>query len=91
MNISQLFIGLSSGLVIGLAVVTHAFSRAMVVGLIAGAMIGGIVVDGVEGYVNWAGYLAAEMAKFTGFWVAMIAGGIGGAAIAWAARTPASR
>jgi len=91
MNISQLFIGLSSGLIIGLAVVTHAFSRAVVFALIAGAVIGGIVVDGVEGYLNWAAYLAAEMAKFTGFWIAMITGGIGGAVVAWAARAPTNR
>ena len=88
MNISQLFVGLSSGLVVGLAVASHSFSRAMVIGLIAGIIIGGIVVDGVEGYLNWIAYIPTEMTKFTTFWVAMIAGCLGGAVIAWAARAP---
>jgi hypothetical protein len=90
MNISQLFIGFCSGLIVGLAVASHAFSRAMVIGLIAGVVIGGIVADGVDGYLNWAAYIPAEMAKFTAFWIAMIAGGVGGAAVAWSARASRS-
>ena len=88
MNISQLFVGLSSGLVVGVAVASHSFSRAMVIGLMAGVVIGGIVVDGVEGYLNWAAYIPTEMTKFTAFWIAMITGGVGGAAVAWLARAP---
>ena len=78
---SQLFIGLCSGLIVGAAVFSHPFSRAVVIGLIAGVIIGGIVVDGVEGYLNWAAYIPAEMAKFTAFWIAMITGVFGGALI----------
>ena len=88
MNLSQLFIGFSSGFIIGLAVGTHAFSRAVVFGLIAGAVVGGIAVDGAEGYVNWAAYLLAEMAKFAAFWGAMTIGFLGGAVVARVARAP---
>jgi hypothetical protein len=82
MNTAQLFIGFFSGLLVGLAVFSHPFSRAVVIGLIAGVIVGGIAVDGVEGYLNWAAYIPAEMAKFTAFWVAMIIGVFGGALIA---------
>jgi len=88
MNMSQLFVGLSSGLVVGLAVASHSFSRAVVIGLMAGIIIGGIVVDGVEGYLNWIAYIPTEMTKFTTFWTAMITGGFGGVVIAWMARAP---
>jgi hypothetical protein len=82
---SQLLIGVSSGLVLGFAVFSHPFSRAVVVGLIAGVIIGGIAADGIEGYLNWTAYLVAEAAKFTAFWIGMIAGFLGGAKIAWPA------
>jgi hypothetical protein len=82
MNTAQLFIGFFSGFLVGLAVFSHPFSRAVVIGLIAGVIVGGIAVDGVEGYLNWAAYIPAEMAKFTAFWVAMIIGVFGGALIA---------
>jgi len=87
MNISQLFIGLSSGLILGAAVFSHPFSRALVIGLLAGVIIGGIAIDGVEGYLNWAAYIPAEMAKFTAFWIAMSAGVLSGAKLAWSVRT----
>jgi len=79
---SQLIIGFCSGLVVGAAVFAHPFSRAVVIGLIAGVVIGGIVLDGVEGYLNWAAYIPAEMAKFTAFWLAMTIGVFGGAKVA---------
>src|SRR6266446_10638601 len=60
MNAFQLLIGLCSGLIVGTAVFSHPISRAVVIGLIAGVVIGGIVIDGVEGYVNWAAYIPAE-------------------------------
>ena len=88
MDISHLFIGFASGLVIGVALACHAFSRAMVFGLIAGVIIGGIVVDGVEGYLNWTAHFLTEMEKFAAFWTALIAGLAGGAAIVWLARPP---
>ena len=84
---NQLFIGFSSGLLVGAAVFSHPFSRAVVIGLLAGVIIGGIAIDGVEGYLNWAAYIPAEMAKFTAFWIAMTAGVLGGAKVAWSART----
>jgi hypothetical protein len=87
MNVSQLFIGLSSGLILGAAVFSHPFSRAVVIGLVAGVIIGCIAIDGVEGYLNWATYIPAEMAKFTVFWIAMAAGVLGGAKVASLART----
>jgi len=34
-----------------------------VIGLIASIAIGGIVVDGVEGYLNWVAYRLAENAQ----------------------------
>jgi hypothetical protein len=86
-----MFVGLSSGLVVGVAVGSHPFSRAAVIGLIAGVVIGSIAVDGVEGYLNWVAYIPAEMTKFTAFWIAMIAGGVVGAVVAWLARTPQAR
>jgi uncharacterized membrane protein (DUF441 family) len=82
MNTFQLLIGFGSGLIIGAAVFSHPFSRAVVIGLVAGVIIGGIAVDGVEGYLNWAAYIPTEMAKFTTFWVAMIIGVFAGALIA---------
>src|ERR1700748_3542830 len=88
---NQLFIGFSSGFIVGPGVFFHPFSRAMVIGWIAGAVTGGILVDGVEGYLNWTAYIPAEMAKFTAFWMAMIAGLLGGAKVAWSARTPKVR
>jgi hypothetical protein len=78
---SQLFIGFCSGLLVGVAVFAHPFSRAVVIGLLAGVIIGGIVIDGVEGYLNWAAHIPAEMAKFGAFWIAMISGILGGALV----------
>jgi hypothetical protein len=88
MNISHLLIGFSSGLLVGVAVFSHPVSRAVVIGLLAGVIIGGIVIDGVEGYLNWAAYIPAEMAKFTTFWVAMIAGFLCGALVPRTAVAP---
>ncbi len=88
---SQLLIGFSSGLLVGLAVFSHPFSRAVVIGLLAGAVIGGILVDGVEGYLNWAAFMPVEMAKFTGFWSALTAGLVGGVAVVWLGRAPPAR
>jgi len=84
---NQLFVGLSSGFIVGAAVFSHPFSRAAVIGLLAGVIIGGIAIDGVEGYLNWAAYLPAEMAKFSAFWIAMTAGVLGSAIAAWSTRT----
>jgi hypothetical protein len=88
---NQLFIGFPSGLIVGAAVFSHPFSRAAVIGLIAGVIIGGIAVDGVEGYLNWAAYIPAEMAKFTAFWIAMITGVLDGALVARMAGAPNAR
>jgi hypothetical protein len=88
---SQLFIGFCSGLILGAAVFSHPISRAVVIGLLAGVIIGGIAIDGVEGYLNWAAYIPSEMAKFTAFWIAMTAGVLGGARVAWSARTATVR
>jgi hypothetical protein len=85
---NQLFIGLSSGLIVGAAVFSHPFSRAVVIGLVAGVIIGGIAVDGVEGYLNWAAYIPTEIAKFTAFWIAMITGVLGGALVPRSAPAP---
>jgi hypothetical protein len=88
---SQLFIGFCSGLIVGAAVFSHPFSRAVVIGLLAGVIIGGIAIDGVEGYLNWAAYIPSEMAKFTAFWIAMTAGVLGGAKVVWSARAATVR
>jgi hypothetical protein len=88
MTAFQLLIGFSTGLVIGTAIATHALSRAVVIGLLAGAVLGDIMIDGVEGYLNWAASIPLEMAKFTGFWSALIAGLAGSIAVAWLARSP---
>jgi hypothetical protein len=85
---SQLFIGLPSGLLVGLAIFAHPFSRAVVIGLLAGVIIGGIVIDGVDGYLNWAAYIPAEMAKFTAFWAAMVTGILGAALVPRMAGAP---
>jgi hypothetical protein len=85
---SQMFIGFFSGVPVGFAVFSHPFSRAVVIGLMAGVIIGDIVIDGVEGYLNWAAYIPAEMAKFAAFWIAMIAGFLGGAVVARATGAP---
>jgi hypothetical protein len=79
MLITQLAIGFLSGFLVGVAVFSNPFSRAVVTGMIAGIVIGGIMIDGVEGYVHWATYLPAQMAKFYGFWTGLIAGVFGGA------------
>jgi hypothetical protein len=88
MNTFQLFIGFCSGLIVGAAVFSHPISRAVVIGLVAGIIIGGIAVDGVEGYLNWAAYIPAEMAKFAAFWIAMITGVLGGALVPRMAGAP---
>ena len=88
---NQLFVGFSSGLLVGVAVFSHPLSRAVVIGLVAGVIIGGIAVDGVEGYLNWAAYIPAEMAKFTAFWIAMITGVLGGALVPRMAGAPNAR
>jgi hypothetical protein len=72
--IAQLAIGFLSGLFFGVAVFSHALSRAVVVGMIAGIMIGAIAVDGPEGYVKWATYLPAEMTRLSAFWIGLMAG-----------------
>jgi len=86
MNMSQLLIGLSSGLFVGLALASHSISRALVVGLIAGVVISAIMLDGVDGYLSWVTYIPTEITKFTTFWIGMIAGCLAGAAIGWIAR-----
>jgi hypothetical protein len=88
---NQLFVGFASGLIVGAAVFSHPFSRAVVIGLVAGVIIGGIAVDGVEGYLNWAAYIPAEMAKFIAFWIAMITGVFGGGLIARPVRASRAR
>lgn len=73
--ILQLSIGFASGFLVGVVVFSHPFTRAVVAGLIAGIVIGGLMIDGVEAYVNWgATYLPGQMAKFAGFWIGLIAG-----------------
>jgi hypothetical protein len=81
----QLFIGFCSGLVVGIAIFSHPVSRAMVIGLVACAMIGGIIADGIDGYLDWASYLRDEMMKFTVFWTATASGTVIGAIAAWTA------
>jgi hypothetical protein len=83
----QLAIGFLSGVLVGVAVFSNPLSRAVVTGLIAGIVIGGIMIDGVEGYLHWAEYLPTQMAKFAGFWIGLIAGVIGGARF-WPAQMP---
>ncbi len=82
---TQLAAGFASGIVVGVAVFSHPFSRAVVIGLIAGAMLGIMIADGVEGYVKWASDLPAEMAGFAAFWIGLVAGIIGGARV-WSIR-----
>jgi hypothetical protein len=81
----QLLIGFCSGVIVGIAIFSHPVSRAMVIGLVACAMIGGIIVDGIGGYLDWASYLRDDMVKFTAFWTAMIGGAVVGAIAAWPA------
>jgi hypothetical protein len=50
----QLVIGFLSGVLVGVAIFSNPFSRAVVTGLVAGIVIGDIMIDGVEGYINWA-------------------------------------
>jgi hypothetical protein len=83
--ITQLAVGSLTGLLVGYAVFSHALSRAVVFGLLAGAILGAITVDGVEGYVRWATYLPTEMAKLSVFWIGLMAGILGGMAL-WVER-----
>ena len=87
MLMTQLAIGFLTGFLVGLAVFSNPFSRAVVSGMIAGIVIGGIMIDGVEGYLHWATYLPAQMAKFYGFWTGLIAGVFVGARL-WLRRVP---
>jgi hypothetical protein len=75
----QLAIGFVSGIIVGVAVFSNPFSRAVVTGLIAGVILGAIMVDGVEGYLNWATYLPVLMARFTAFWAGLLVGILSGA------------
>jgi len=81
MLMTQLAIGFLSGVLVGVALFSSPLSRAVVTGMIAGIVIGGIMVNGVEGYLHWATYLPAQMAKFAGFWIGLIAGVFGGARV----------
>ncbi len=81
----QLVIGFCSGLIVGIAVFSHPVSRAMVIGLVACVIVGGVIVDGVDGYLDWAAYLRDEMAKFSTVWTAVIAGVLIGAVAAGSA------
>jgi hypothetical protein len=83
----HLAIGIVSGIVVGLAVFSNPFSRAVVTGLIAGVVVGAIMVDGVEGYLNWAAYLPATVTKFAAFWSGLLAGIILSARF-WSMRLP---
>jgi hypothetical protein len=74
----QLAIGFLSGVLVGVAVFSNPFSRAVVTGVIAGVVVSGIMVDGVETYLQWATDLPAEIAQFAGFWIGLIAGFLGG-------------
>lgn len=83
----QFAIGFISGFLVGLAVFSNPFSRAVVAGLLAGIVIGGIMIDGVDAYLNWAAYLPTQMAKSAGFWIGLAAGVLGGAR-AWPSLLP---
>jgi len=83
MNISHLLIGLTSGLLVGLALGAHAISRAVIIGLVASVIVGAIIVDGVEGYLSWSTYIPTEIVKFTTFWIGMTAGCLAGGALGW--------
>jgi hypothetical protein len=67
--ITQFAIGFMSGILIGVAVFSHPFSRAV--------LSGAITVDGVDGYLSSVTYLPTEMAKFIVFWMGLIAGIVG--------------
>ncbi len=91
MNAAQLLVGLFSGVIVGVAVVSHPFSRAVVIGLIAGFIVSVIVLDGADGYLNWAEHFWAETAKFATFWIAVTAGILTGAAVARVTRASQAR
>lgn len=82
MDMPQLIAGLCSGAIIDAAVGSHAISRAAVLALIAGVVIGDIAIDGVEGYLRWVEYIPTEMAKFSAFWGGMTTGFVSGASFA---------
>jgi hypothetical protein len=84
---TQLAIGFLTGLLLGVAVFSTPFSRAVVAGMIAGIVIGGIMIDGVEGYLHWVTYLPLQMAKFYAFWAGLSVGLFGGARL-WLRRVP---
>jgi hypothetical protein len=86
MNISHLLAGLVSGCLVGVALASHAISRAAVIGLVACVVTGAIVADGVEGYLSWFAYIPTEFMKFTIFWIGMIAGCLVGGALGWLVR-----
>jgi hypothetical protein len=71
--ISQLAIGFSGGIFVGMAFFSNPFARTAVTGLIAGVIIGAIMIDSVEGFANWATYLT----KLTAFCFGLIAGIVG--------------
>lgn len=83
--IAHFAIGFLSGLFLGAAVFSNPLSRAVVMGLIAGLILGAIVVNGVDGYVRWATYLPVEMTKLSVFWIGMIAGFVS-SAVFWPER-----
>jgi hypothetical protein len=86
MNISHLLTGLASGFLVGLALASHAISRAAVIGLVACVVTGAIIADGVEGYLSWFAYIPTELMKFTTFWICMSIGCLVGGALGWLVR-----
>jgi hypothetical protein len=82
---AQFAIGFLTGLLLGLAVFSHALSRAVVLGFVAGGILGALMIDGVEGYVRWATHLPVEATRLSAFSIGMIAGVVCGAGY-WAER-----
>ena len=78
MLVLQLAIGLVTGILIGFAVFSNPFSRAVVAGMIAGTLVHAIMMEGVESYLQWAIYLPSQVAEYAGFWTGLIAGVLGG-------------
>ena len=72
-------IGFMTGLVLGFAIFSHSLSRAVVIGFIAGGILGSVMIDGVDGYVRWASSLPTEATRLSTFSIGMIAGIVCGA------------
>ncbi len=74
-----LLIGAFSGLVVGFALFRSRWFFELTIGMVAAAILCGIVIDGVDGYLAWVRFSVGALPRFPAFLTGGAVGaGIGG-------------